>query len=407
LAFRPGRDRYFFLRNDGQQTSRRCWFRRGIGARRVLIDRTRRRDATVSPSDFVPSPDGRCLLRIVGGRIGSIRWRVRDVQTGTDLPEVLRDTKFKSVSWARDGSGFYYSAYPGGDDQRQAVVRWHRIGEAQSGDREVFAVRDHPTRVPYGTVSEDGRYLVIILDEGTLSNGVLVMALGGSAAVEPVFVKYDGIYSYLGSRTGVGTELLFRTTAGAPNGRVVAVDLGRAGAQRQRVIVPESSSVLESAALVGDRVIGADLQDAHSVVQLFDAATGQARGAVSLPGPGAVAGFTGRPGDPESFYSFTDFSAPARIYRLDMASGATTLLRQPRFAADTSAYVTEQVFYRSKDGTRVPMFIVHRRDFRRDAGSPVLLYGYGGSTSPSPWFSPATVMRLRWAACRRPTCVVW
>jgi prolyl oligopeptidase len=193
----------------------------------------------------------------------------------------------------------------------------------------------------------------------------------------------------------VGTELLFRTTAGATNGRVVAVDLGKTGAQRNRVVVPESTNALESAALVGDRVIAAYLQDAHAAVHLFDAASGRETGTVKLPGPGTVAGFTGRPGDTESFYSFADFSAPTRIFRLDMASGDTTLLRQLRFAADTSAYITEQVFYQSKDGARIPMFIVHRKGLKRDGTNPVWLYGYGGfNVSITPWFSARTAAWL-------------
>jgi prolyl oligopeptidase len=393
--------RYFYLHNDGKQdqavlmvSDDAADFATGPG--RVLINPNGLRgDATVSLSDYVPSPDGRWLAYAISDA-GSdwTTWHVLDVATGKDQPEVLRDTKFTRASWARDGSGFYYSAYPGGDDKLQAVVRWHKLGDAQAQDREVFAVRDHSTRVPYGEVTEDGRYLVITLDEGTLSNGILVMALSGGAA-EPLFVQYDGKYTYLGSRRAVGTELLFQTTAGAARGRVVAMDLGKAGAQRMRVVVPESANALETAALVGDKVIAAYLQDAHAAVQLFDAASGRALGAVKLPGPGAVEGFTGRPGDTESYFSFMDFSGPRRIFGLDMASGNTALLRQPKFAADTSPYVTDQVFYPGKDGVRIPMFLVHRKDMQRDGNNPVWLYGYGGfNVSLTPWFSARTVAWL-------------
>ena len=348
--------RYFYMRNDGKQdqavlmvSANAAEFAAGQG-RELINPNVLRGDATVSLADYVPSPDGRWLAYSISDAGSDWNtWHVMDVETGKDQPEVLRDTKFTRASWVHDGSGFYYSAYPGGDDKLQAVVRWHRVGDPQSKDREVFAVRDHSTRVPYGEVSEDGRYLVITLDEGTLSNGIMVMPLAGGAA-QPVFMQSDGKYSYLGSRTAVGTELLFRTTAGAPNGRVVALDLGKfdagkPGAQQVRVVVPESTNALEASSLVGDKVIAAYLQDAHSTVKLFDAGSGRATGEVKLPGPGAVEGFTGRPGDTESFYSFMDFSAPRRIFRLDMASGESTLLRQPRFAADTSPYVTEQVFY--------------------------------------------------------------
>jgi prolyl oligopeptidase len=398
--------RYFYLHNDGKQdqavlmvSASAAEFASGQG--RVLIDPNGLRgDATVSLADYVPSPDGRWLAYAISDA-GSdwTTWHVMDVETGKDQPEVLRDTKFTSASWVHDGSGFYYSAYPGGDDKLQTVVRWHRVGDPQSQDREVFALHDHSTRTPYGRVSEDGRYLVITLDEGTLSNGIMVMALPGGTA-QPLFMQSDGMYTYLGSRAATGTELLFQSNAGAPNSRVVAVDLGKfdpgkPGAQQVRVVVPESTNALEDSSLVGDRVIAAYLKDAHAAVQLFDAATGRSTGEVKLPGPGAVDGFTGRPGDTESFYSFMDFSAPRRIFRLDMASGESTLLRQPKFAADTGHYVTDQVFYKSKDGTRIPMFIVHRKDMKRDGANPVWLYGYGGfDVSITPWFSARTVAWL-------------
>jgi prolyl oligopeptidase len=398
--------RYFYMRNDGKQdqavlmvSANAAEFAAGQG-RELINPNVLRGDATVALADYVPSPDGRWLAYSISDAGSDWNtWHVMDVETGKDQPEVLRDTKFTRASWVHDGSGFYYSAYPGGDDKLQAVVRWHRVGDPQSKDREVFAVRDHSTRVPYGEVSEDGRYLVITLDEGTLSNGIMVMPLAGGAA-QPVFMQNDGKYTYLGSRTAVGTELVFRTTAGAPNGRVVALDLGKfdpgkPGAQQVRVMVPEATNALEASSLVGDKVIAAYLQDAHSMVKLFDAATGRATGEVKLPGPGAVEGFTGRPGDAESFYSFMDFSAPRRIFRLDMASGESTLLRQPKFAADTSPYVTEQVFYPSKDGTKIPMFIVHAKGMKRDGTNPVWLYGYGGfNVSITPWFSARTVAWL-------------
>jgi prolyl oligopeptidase len=230
---------FFFLRNDGKQNQAVLHVSTSPGdLGRVLIDPTTlRADATVALDDFVPSRDGR-LLAYSMSDAGSdwTSWHVRDVATGTDLPDVLRETKFTSVSWLHDGSGFYYSAYPGGDDQKQAVVRLHKLGQPQAQDVEVYAVRDHATRVPYGTLSEDGRYLVITLDEGTTSNGVIALSLR-SGDIIPVLTAYDGLHTYLGSRQGVGTELLFRTTSGAARGRVIAVDLGKKSAEHQRVVV--------------------------------------------------------------------------------------------------------------------------------------------------------------------------
>jgi prolyl oligopeptidase len=391
--------RYFYLRNDGRQDQAVLYVADAAGGSgRVLIDpNPLRGDATVALANYEPSPDGRLLaysLSDAGSDWNS--WRVLDVATGQDRSDRLVNTKFTSVSWARDGSGFYYSAYPNGDDHLQPVVHFHRLGEPQSADRVVYAVKDHPTRVPYGTVTEDGRYLVITLDDGTMSNGVLVMALDGSNTVSPLFTKYDGIHQYLGSRQGAaGTELLFRSNAGAPNGRIVAADLGLPPARWGEVRVPESQQVLESAALVGDRMVGTYLQDASSRLRQFAAADGKPLGEIALPGLGAVAGLSGKPGQREAWFSYSDYSTPTRIYSLDTQTGTTALLREPRIPADISTYATEQVFYTSRDGTRVPMFIVRRKDAPRDGTGAVMLYGYGGFDIPmTPSFSAATIAWL-------------
>ncbi|MDR2214944.1 MAG: hypothetical protein LBE59_03790, partial [Nevskiaceae bacterium] len=317
---------YFYQRNDGKQDQAVLYVSDSAAALgRVLIDpNTLRGDATVSLSDYVPSPDGK-LLAYALADAGSDwdRWYVRDVATGKDRPDVLEHTKFTSASWARDGSGFYYSAYPNGDDQLQAVVYFHKLGDPQAMDRQVYAVKDHPTRVPYGSVTEDGRYLVLTLDEGTLSNGVLVMALDGSNTVTPLFTKYDGLYQYIGSRAGtVDTELLFQSNAGAPNGRILSVNLGRPGSEPPapplvdaassmlalpggywaQVRVAESQQVLESSALVGNRLVGVYLQDASSHMRQFAVADGEPLGEVKLPGLGSVGGISGEAGKREAWF---------------------------------------------------------------------------------------------------------
>ena len=389
---------YFFLRNDGKQDQAALHVAAAPGELgRLLIDPgTLRGDGTVSLTDYEPSPDGKLLAYALSDSGSDWKtWHVRDVATGVDLPDLLKDAKFTSVSWARDGSGFYYSAYPGGDDQLQAVIRFHRLGDEQQRDREVYAVRDHPTRVPYGRVTQDGRYLVITLDEGTTSNGIVALALDGSNAVTDVATAYDGVYQYLGSRRGTGTELVLRSNAGAPNGRVLAVDLGAARTQ--------PAAHRRAGGRHGDRVRRArgrpraagDSQGRELASHALRRGDGRSLGEVTLPGLGAIGGLTGEPDDRESFFSYTDFSTPTRIYRLDTASGDASLLRTPQFAADVSPFVTEQVFYASRDGTRIPMFIVRHRDAKRDGGNPVMLYGYGGfDISMTPAFSPATIAWL-------------
>ncbi len=405
--------RYFFLRHDGKQNQAALYVADTPSqSGRLLLDpNALRSDATVALADFVPSPDGKLLAYALSDAGSDWKtWQLRDVATGQDLTDKLQQTKFTSVSWARDGSGFFYSAYPNGDDQKQAQIRFHRLGTAQSADELIYAVTDHPTRVPYGSVSEDGRFLLIQLDEGTTSNGYLAMSLTQSGRpVTPVFAAFDGIYTFLGTRSvAVGTEAFFRTTAAAPKGQVIAVTLsdsaaGGAGRTEElgfsvspvRQVVKESASVLEQAALVGDRIWAAYLKDARSQLLHFLASDGKALGEVKLPGLGSISGLTGENGHSETFVSFTDFVTPGQVLRLDAATGVAQLLRSPQVAADVSRYVTEQVFYTSKDGTRVPMFIVRARDFVRNGSAPVLLYGYGGfDVSMTPAFAPSTIAWL-------------
>lgn len=388
----------FFLRNDGKQSQAALHVADAPGelGKRLIEPDTLSGDATVSLSRFVPSPDGRYLayaLSVSGSDWTT--WQVRDVATGRDLPDLLRDTKFTRVSWARDGSGFYYARYPGADDQRQPVIQFHRLGAEQARDTEVYRVRDHATRVPEGTVTTDGRYLVVTLEEGTSSSGVDVVSLDGGYRAEHLLDDYSGYYEYIGSRQGLGTELLFRTTRGAPHGQVIAVDLGRPSGKRERVIVPASSEAIESAALVGGVVFVTRLHDAHAVVTRHDATTGMPLGEVALPGLGSVAGFTGDDRSVATYFSYADFLSPARIFRFDVKAGSLQPVHAPDLGVDLSAYVTEQVFARSRDGTRVPVFLVHRRDMVRNGRNPVMLYGYGGfDVSLTPSFSAGVLAWL-------------
>ena len=391
-------DRYFFVHNDGQQNQAALYVANSPteAGRRLIDPDTIRGDATVSLGDYEPSPDGRLLAYSLSDAGSDWKsWYVREVDTGVDRPDVLRQTKFTQVSWAHDGSGFYYSSYPGGDEQLQPVIHFHRLGQTQDQDARIFAVTGNSTAVPDGRVSDDGRYLVITLDDGTVSNAVSVMTLDGSARVTPVFAGGGGMQTYLGSRQGVGTELLFRTTAGAARGAVVAVDLAKPEASRLRVVVPEAADVLEQAALVGQRLYVTYLKDAHAQVRSVDVATGAALGEVPLPGLGTVTAFSGDGSSTEGYFGYTDFFTPTRIYQVNAADGALRLLRQPAIAADLAGYETEQVFYSSRDGTRVPMFLVHKRGLQRDGRNPVMLYGYGGfDISLTPSFAPATLAWL-------------
>jgi prolyl oligopeptidase len=392
--------RSFGLRHDGRQAQSVLYVAAdGADAGRPLVDPNKlRRDGTEAIADFVPDPQGRRVAYALADAGSDWKlWRIRDVASGADLPEFIRYTKFTSVSWARDGSGFYYSRYPerpdgSGDDQRQAAIWFHRVGTPQNADRFVYAITDHPTRDPYGEVTEDGRYLIITQSEGTLTSGLVCLPLDRAAAVaRPLATDWDGLYTYIGAD---GDQLYFTTTAGAPNGRVLALDLQHPERARWRSVVPEAPEALAQATLVGGRVFAVYLRDAHSVVRTYRE-DGEPAGEVALPGLGTVAGFHGHLHDAATLFSYTDYFTPLRILSYDIASGATRMLFAPQLSVPTGDYVTEQVFFASRDGTRIPMFLVHRRELARDGNQPVLLYGYGGfDIALTPAYSPGALAWL-------------
>jgi prolyl oligopeptidase len=380
--------RYFYRHNHGLQNHSVLYVAETLESPpRVLLDpNTLSADQTISLEATVPSDDGQ-LLAYALSEAGSdwLTWRIRDVSTGEDLPDTLQHTKFRLVAWSPDRKALYYARYPlrpdgSGDDTRQMEIFRHALGTPQSQDTVVFRITDHPRRNPYPTVSDNGRFLIINVFEGYRSSGVYVQRLDERGLplgpVERVFDRFDGEYQFL---EAVDDIVYVRTNAGAPNGKVLAVDM-QDGA-RVRTIIPEQAQPLIDASVIGGRIVAHYLQDAYSQVRLFEL-DGRAVGAVDLPGQGQVNGLFGTPEDPETFFSYTDFLTPAAILRLDVRSGTVTTFKAPRIAVDTSAYVVEQVFYSSKDGTRVPMFIAHKRDLQRTGDAPTLLYGYGGFALP-------------------------
>jgi prolyl oligopeptidase len=379
--------KYFFRRNSGTQNQDVLYVAEDLAATpRVLLDpNTLSADGTVGLGEIVPSPDGRWLAYSLsdGGSDWKV-WRIRDVQSGRDREDELRFIKFGPLSWAADSRSVFYSRYPlradgSGDDQRQTSVYVHRLGEAQSRDALVFSITDHPTRNPYPVVSDDGRFLIIDVFEGYQATGLYYQRLAPDGGRRGKLVRlidsFDAEYVYLGL---IDNVLYVRTAAGAPNAHIIAIDTRKPERKFWREIVPEDrTAAISDASIVGRRLIAQYLRDARTQVRVFDL-EGRAVYDVALPGLGMAQGFTGEVNDTETFFAYTDYLTPYTISRLDIASGRTSVFRAPKFGVDTSPYVTEQVFYRSKDGTRIPMFITGRRDRQRDGKAPLMLYGYGG-----------------------------
>ncbi|HEY5809094.1 MAG TPA: prolyl oligopeptidase family serine peptidase [Povalibacter sp.] len=393
--------RYFFLRNDGLQNQSVLYVTESLDATpRVLLDpNTFSGDATVALGEFVPSPNGKLVAYSLsdGGTDWRI-WKVRDVATGKDRPDALKFIKFREAAWTADSSALYYARYPlrangTGDDSKQMSIYLHQLGSTQEADKHVYSITDHPTRYPYPQVSDDGRYLIINVYDGSQKAGIYYQKLDRKSQptgpVVRLFDTFDADYEVVAE---IDDVFYVVTTAGAPKSRLVAVPAREGGASKARDIIPERDSALLDATVIGGRIVAQYVKDAYSVVSVSDL-KGKFLYDVKLPGYGQVTGFEGNEKDPETFFSYTDFVTPGSISRLNTTSGKVDVFRSSKIAADTKPYVTEQVFYRSKDGTRVPMFITHKRDLVKNGQAPLMLYGYGGfNISMQPSFSvPALV----------------
>ncbi|MBX3436689.1 MAG: S9 family peptidase [Planctomycetaceae bacterium] len=405
--------RIFFEKNNGLQNQFVLYVQDSLEDEpRVLIDpNTWSDDGTVSLGGLSVSKDGRTVAYAVqeAGSDWAV-WKFLKIDTGQVLEHELRWIKFNWPAWTADGEGVFYARFPEPEEgaafqnlNLNQQVFYHRLGRPQSEDVLVFHRPDHPEWGYSCRVTEDGRYLVITVHVGTDDRyRVFVKDLhepyGLPIAVIPTF---DHEYSFISND---GPVLYFKTNRDAPRGRVIAMDLRQVDSSPraegeppslspQREIIPEQPATMVDVSLVGNLFIVESLEDAQSKVTLYQP-DGRFVRNVELPGIGSANGFNGRRTDTETFYSFSSFATPPSIFRYDLVTGESTLLRQAKVDFDPSAYTVEQVFYTSKDGTRVPMFLAYKKGLKRNGESPTLLYGYGGfNVSLTPAFS---VSRLAW-----------
>lgn len=391
--------RYFYSRNSGLQNQNVIYWTEGLdGEPKILLDpNTMSADGTVAISGLSISDDGRlAAYSIADAGSDWVKWYVREVATGEDLPDVVAWSKFSSASWLKDGSGFFYEGYdaPEADALKTAnyfhKVLFHRLGTPQSEDQLVFDRPDDKEINVGAEVSEDGRYLILYETKGSSPNNRLSikdLERPGDPLVR-VAEDADAIYATIDND---GTRFWVHTTLDAPNGRVVEVDLARPDREHWKTIIPESNNHLDSVSMVDDTLIANYLADAQSMVELHTREGALER--LVLPAIGTVVGFAGKRSDAETFFLFTNFTTPAAIYRLDMKTRRSTIYRQPRLKFDPAEYETKQIFYASKDGTRVPMFISHKKGLELNGANPTLLYGYGGfNISLRPEFSSANLL---------------
>lgn len=397
-------NRFFFSKNDGLQNQSVLYWQEGLrGTPRVLIDpNTLSADGTVSVAGLYPSENGRYVAYMTSD--GGSDWRTIRVRrvgspSSVDTDDVVRWVKFSGLAWAKDGSGFYYSAYDAPADGRESLSRvnenqkvfFHRLGTPQSADRLVYARPDQPRLNLGASVTDDGRYLVLTANNGTdVRNGVWIKDLRGGqdAPARPLFDAFDASYDVVGNR---GTTFYVLTNKDAPQYRLVAVDLNRPGTLR--TLIAESRATLQSVQYTGSRFVATALEDVKSRITVHDR-TGRLVRTIALPTAGS-AGVATEYGRSDAFLSFTSFTYPSTQYRLDLNTGRLTPFRRPNVAFRPEDYEVEQVFYPSKDGTRIPMYVVSKKGTPRDGTTPTYLYAYGGfNISSVPGFSTSTIAWL-------------
>ena len=390
-------DYYYFFENDGLRNQSVLYRQKGLDApMEVFLDpNTLSEDGTVALSNVSFSQDDRYMAYSVAAS-GSdwVEIRVMDTETGAALSDTIRWVKFSGATWS--GEGFYYSGYdePTREEMLSAQNRfqkifYHKLGTDQSADRMVYEDKDHPLRYLSAEVSKDNRQLFVFATEGTSGNEVLCKDLTKPGArFEVLFPGFANDYAMV---FGKDDKAIFYTNENAPRYRLVQVDFS-SGRPAVSEWLPEGERLLEGASTAGGSLFAFYLDKARSAVEQYGM-DGKKLRDIALPGIGTVSGFSGDSEESDTFYAFSGFTRPTSIYRYAIASGESSAFKTPEVAFDPDDFTTEQVFFESKDGTPVSMFLVHRKDIRLDGKHPAYLYGYGGfNISLTPGFSPLGIL---------------
>ena len=395
--------RYFYTKNSGLQRQAPVYMRSSLTAPATLVldPNVLSPDGSLSLApEWSPSRDGRLLAYPLSE--GGADWQtihVRDIGSGRDLPDEIRWMRFSGISWTNDSKGFFYSRYPEPPKGKvleaalsgQAIY-YHRVGDPQAKDQLIYARKDLPTWFVGGSVTEDGRYLIVTLQKGSDNNNRLYYADLGNplrpavgARIQPLIEDDDAEFSVFGN---AGPVLYLRTDRAAPNRKVIAVDLARPAPANWKTIVPEGKQAIENVVLIGGRIVAQYLADVQSRVSLFGP-DGSAQGDLPLPGAGAVEGIVGREDMPEIIYAFSSPLAPHTVFSYDPRSREQAPFEAAKPPVDVAQYETRALFATSRDGTRVPFFLTWRKGLALDGSHPAMIYGYGGfSISMLPAYRP-------------------
>ncbi|HTY57646.1 MAG TPA: S9 family peptidase, partial [Bacteroidota bacterium] len=396
--------KYVYAKNDGLQNQSVLYIQDGPnGKPSVLLDpNTLSRDGTAALAGYTFSNDMRYMA--YGISQGGSDWRdvyVMDVATRKPLPDHIRWVKFASYAW--EGDGFFYSRFDAPTDSANALtssndfqsVWYHRVGTFQDQDRKIFDDRTHPRRFNEVETTEDERFEILSIADpaaGTRGNALYVRDVRkkGTSFV-PVVTSFDDEFDVIDD---LGERLLVQTNRHAPNWKLVSIDPSHPEERDWKVILPEAAEPLQGVSTAGGKIIAVYLKDVAARAFVYDA-TGHREAEVSFPTYGTASGFGGEPSDSTVFYTFSSFTFPRTIFEYNLRSRQSTLFRASEVKFDPHAYTTTQVFYASKDGTRIPMFLVSRNGITRNGKNPVLLYGYGGfNISIDPVFNPLLIPLL-------------
>ncbi len=398
--FKEG-ERYFYFKNVGLQNQNVLYTIKSLKDEpHVLLDpNALSKDGTVALSGLAVSHDGKHLAYGLSTS-GSdwMEWKVRDIESGKDTSDQIKWVKFSGASWTKDGKGFFYSRYDEPNEKTKLEdvnyfqkLFYHRLGTSQSDDILIYERKDQKEWGFGGDVTEDGRYLIVSVWQGTdPKNRIFYKDLQDQdSKVVELIAELEAAYNFIGNE---GSLFWFRTDLNAPRGRIIAIDTQNPVQKNWKEIVPQANETLESVSLVGEHFVASYLKDARTQIKLFDL-NGKFSREVELPGIGTAAGFGGKRKDTETFYAFTSFTTPTTIYRYDLKTGKSEIYRQPKVDFNPNDYETKQVFYKSKDGTRAPMFITHKKGLKLNGNNPTYLYGYGGfNVSLTPSFSIANLV---------------
>lgn len=397
--FRAGKY-YFYFKNDGMQNQSVLYFQEGLeGEANVFLDpNTFSEDGTVALSGLSISNNDRWFGYSIS-RAGS-DWneiKVIDIETREELPDLIEWVKFSGISWC--GDGFYYSRYDApkagealsGKNEFHKVY-FHKLGTPQSEDELIYQNRNYPLRNYRASVTDDERFLIIYESETTSGEAMYVKDLNKkNAGFIQIVDNFEKDYSVLDN---IGNQLLVLTNYGAPRQQLVLINPDKPKPENWKTIIPEKDEVLGGASLVGGRIIVQYMKDATSRAHIHDY-EGNYISEVNLPGIGSLSGFSGKKEDNIAFYSFTSFTHPSTIFKFDVTANESTVYRAAEIDFDADAYETNQVFYTSKDGTQIPMFITHKKGLVMNGNNPTLLYGYGGfNASMTPSFSVSRLILL-------------